>query len=125
MYRVVCLEKRASENSLEKCVGERLREERKRLGSTQDELAQVGGVNRNTQSSYEKADRSPDAKYLAAVAEIGVDVLYVVTGQRLPIPSDSLSADEAALLTAYRQVNDDDRPVLVRIATVFAKAPRP
>lgn len=106
-------------------IGNRLREERERLGFNQTDLATLGGASKNSQYNYEKGDRHPDTAYLAAVAGHGVDVLYVITGQRLPIPSDSLSADEAVLLTAYRQVSDDDRPVLVRIATVFAKAPRP
>lgn len=105
-------------------IGNRLREERERLGFNQTDLATLGGASKNSQYNYEKGDRHPDSAYLAAVAEHGVDVLYVITGERLPIESDSLSADEAALLTAYRLANDDDRPVLVRIATVFAKAPR-
>lgn len=65
-------------------IGERLRSERSRLGMNQDELAKVGGVQRSAQSNYERGDRSPDAAYLALVAAAGVDVLYVVTGEKKP-----------------------------------------
>lgn len=103
-------------------IGNRLREERERLGFNQTDLATLGGASKNSQYNYEKGDRHPDTAYLAAVAEHGVDVLYVITGQRQPIAGDSLSAEEAELLTAYRTVNDEDRQVLTRIAHVFAKA---
>ncbi len=63
-------------------IGERLREERKRLGLSQDALCQIGGVQRRAQVNYEADERQPDAAYLAAVAAAGVDVLYVLTGSR-------------------------------------------
>ena len=63
-------------------IGERLREERDRLALSQPAFAEVGGVQKRAQINYEKNERYPDAAYLAAVAEAGVDVLYVLTGQR-------------------------------------------
>jgi len=63
-------------------IGARLREEREALGVNQTDFAQIGGVQRRAQVNYEAGDRSPDAAYLAAVAEAGVDVLYVLTGRR-------------------------------------------
>lgn len=57
--------------------GDRLREERVALGLKQEEFAQLGGVNRNTQGSYEKGELNPDTAYLTAVATAGVDVFYV------------------------------------------------
>lgn len=63
-------------------IGERLKEERKRFDFSQEALAQLGGVQRRAQINYESGERMPDAAYLAAVAQIGVDVLYVVTGLR-------------------------------------------
>lgn len=106
-------------------IGNRLREERERLGFNQTDLATLGGASKNSQYNYEKGDRHPDTAYLAAVAEKGVDVLYVITGKRLPIQSDSLSVEEADLLTAYRAVSEGDRQVLGRIAHVLAQVTTP
>lgn len=38
----------------------------------------------NSQSRYELGNSSPTAEYLAAIYELGVDVLYVITGKRTP-----------------------------------------
>lgn len=65
-------------------ITQHLREERKRLGLTQEELAIIGGVKVNAQSIYERGFRVPNAIYLASIAKAGVDVLYVVTGRRTP-----------------------------------------
>ncbi|NVZ95188.1 helix-turn-helix transcriptional regulator [Pseudomonas sp. D6002] len=63
-------------------ITDRLKEERIRLGLTKAELGVAGGVKVNAQNVYERGIRTPSAVYLAAVAKIGVDVLYVLTGQR-------------------------------------------
>lgn len=63
-------------------VGIRLREERERLGYNQTDFAAIGGVGRKSQFNYEEGERQPDAAYLAAAAAVGVDVLYILTGQR-------------------------------------------
>jgi len=63
-------------------MGARLRQERKRLGLSQKELGQLGGVAANAQGKYESGERVPKADYLAALASIGVDVLYVLTDKR-------------------------------------------
>lgn len=62
-------------------MGSRLRQERKRLGLSQREIGQLGGVAANAQGKYESGERVPKADYLAALANIGVDVLYILTGQ--------------------------------------------
>ncbi len=63
-------------------MGDRLRQERKRLGWSQTEMGALGGVAANAQGNYESGDRVPRADYLAALANAGVDVLYVLTGRR-------------------------------------------
>lgn len=101
--------------------GDRLREERLRLGlKKQEDLALIGGVNRNTQGSYEKGERNPDSAYLAAVAAVGLDVLYVLTGERKPQAADSISADEAQLLEHYRQLPPEDRAGVTKIVTAMS-----
>lgn len=90
-------------------IGERLKEERVRLGYNQGDFAAIAGVAKTSQFNYEKGERSPDAAYLAAVAEKGVDVLYVVTGRRTPEASSSFNGDEIDLVEHYRQLPENDR----------------
>lgn len=75
-------------------IGDRLRKERERLDLTQAMLAIHGGVKKLTQLGYEKGQSFPNAEYLGKVAEFGVDVLYVVTGQRTPIRQHIVAAVE-------------------------------
>lgn len=63
-------------------IGTRLRQERKRLGLSQREMGLLGGVAPNAQGKYESGERVPKADYLAALAQAGVDVLYVLTSRR-------------------------------------------
>lgn len=65
----------------------RLQGERKRLGFTQADFAQIGGVTRSTQVTYENGSRAPDVEYLGRVARHGVDVLYVITATRVGSPA--------------------------------------
>lgn len=103
-------------------IGDRLREERDRLGLSQAAFGELGGVKANAQGNYEKGDRSPDAAYLAAVAAHGVDVLYVVTGERTPEAADSITAAEAKVLECYRALPAADQGVLERTAAVLAES---
>ncbi|AGA74263.1 helix-turn-helix domain-containing protein [Pseudomonas putida HB3267] len=103
-------------------IGERLREERVRLGYNQADFAAIAGVAKTSQFNYEKGERSPDAAYLAAVAEKGVDVLYVVTGVRLPVHADQLSPEGAELMHLAQKIKDSDMAILVRMASAFAVA---
>lgn len=106
-------------------IGDRLKEERERLGFNQTEFAAIAGASKNTQYNYEKGERSPDADYLAAVAVQGVDVLYVVCGERKPVAADSIAEDESGLLDYYRVMAPDDRQSLVRMAYALARAADP
>lgn len=63
-------------------IGERLKEERKRVGLTQPELAEIASSAKRTVIDWEKGVSSPTAAQLAALASAGLNVLYVVTGQR-------------------------------------------
>ncbi|PHN59863.1 hypothetical protein AO268_17490 [Pseudomonas sp. ICMP 8385] len=101
-------------------IGERLKEERERLGLSQTDFAALAGASKNSQYNYEKGERSPDAAYLAAVAGVGLDVLYVVTGERVPKSAGSISAREAALLGHFRQLPEGEQANLVRTASALA-----
>lgn len=70
-------------NSTNVGLGERLKLERQRLGLNQADFGAKVGVSKTSQFNYEAGDRSPDTAYLQQAFELGVDVHYVVTGQRI------------------------------------------
>ena len=83
-------------------IGEILKEERQRLGMNQEDFAAVGGLKRRAQTLYEQDERAPDALYLRALAAIGVDVHYILTGERL---QSAVTSDERELLDGYRSMD--------------------
>lgn len=62
----------------------KLRDERTRLGMTQERFARLGGVSKATQVAYEAGHTSPQVEYLRRVAAAGVDVTWLVTDQAQP-----------------------------------------
>lgn len=61
-------------------LGTRLREERKRLGLTQVQVAAAVGISAPTQVGYELGHRTPDVNYETAIEALGFDGRYVRTG---------------------------------------------
>lgn len=100
-------------------IGERLRKERVRLGFNQAQFAAFAGVAKTSQFNYEKGDRSPDAAYLAAVAEKGVDILYVVTGVMTPKVVEGFTAAEDELVNQYRALPEADQAAVHRIVSAM------
>ncbi|MCQ4314458.1 XRE family transcriptional regulator [Stutzerimonas zhaodongensis] len=103
-------------------IGERLKEERSRLGFSQTDFGALAGVGKTTQINYEKGNGSPSADYLAAIAEKGVDVLYVVTGTRAAVTADGLSSEESEVLNHYRSMPDSDRAAIRRMSSALAES---
>ena len=100
-------------------IGERLKEERSRLGLSQTDLGAAGGVGKTTQINYEKGTGTPDAKYLAAVEALGVDVLYVVTGRRVPISNQVIAIDELEMVMNVRSLLSEDKEAVKRLMLAF------
>ncbi|MDH0744813.1 helix-turn-helix domain-containing protein [Pseudomonas sp. GD03842] len=97
-------------------IGRRLKEERKRLGLSQQEFGAVGGVEANAQGKYESGERIPRADYLADLEKRGVDILYVLSGKRTPLAIDALSEAERAIITHYRALGEKDRYAISQLA---------
>ena len=81
---------------------ERLREIRKGMNLTQADFGALAGVTVTAQLNYEKGTRNPDTAYLERLAAHGVDVVYLLTGERIPRGGAALSEAEAALIARYR-----------------------
>jgi len=103
-------------------IGKRLREERERLGLSQVAFGEVGGVQKRAQINYEADERSPSAEYLSAIAVIGVDVVFILTGSRSDVGSTALGPDEVALLGYFRQASADGRAAITAAAAAMAGA---
>lgn len=86
--------------------GQRLREERERLGLSQTVLAGMGGVRRLAQSQYEKGSSSPSVRYLTAIAHAGVNLDFVLFGRPPSFKSLSPSARHQVEEEAFRQVEE-------------------
>lgn len=95
---------------------ERLKEERERLGHSQTAFAALAGASKHSQINWEKGAASPNAAALAAWSDEGLDVLYVVTGQRTGVHD----AAEQVLLDSYRRCGSQARQHLIQTAALLA-----
>lgn len=112
-------------------IGTRLREERERLGMTQEGFGQAGGVLKRALIRYEKGERMPDATFLAAIAAAGADVLYILTGQRsgaaaaAPVaaepPAAQLSRRALAVAQNYEATSEEGKKIIEAAAFAAAK----
>ena len=82
-------------------IGIRLRTERNRLGYNQTEFGALGSVCKQAQVKYEKGVHFPGADYLQAIAKVGADVQFIVTGEAGNIGAP-MSPDEAMWLDYFR-----------------------
>jgi len=91
-------------NGLKAGFGKRLREERERLGLTQQEFAERAGIKRVTQFLYEKEESQPNYRYLMAISELSVDMHYLLFGRRRGV--GHLDFTPGTLRTIYRIVDE-------------------
>ncbi len=101
-------------------VGERLREERERLGLNQTDFGVLLGVSRGTQKNYELGANSLDLRYVTALEERGVDAAYVLTGRRSTPLGQLFSAAEEELINQFRTISDEDQKAIRRFLEAMA-----
>lgn len=104
-------------------MGERIKTERERMGMTIPRFAEVAGAAKNTVIDWQNGKSTPPAAKLAALASAGVDVLYILTGQRTagaPAP-EPLSREQRALLDNYEACGPEGRDAIRRTATALAQ----
>lgn len=68
-----------------------------------------------------KKDRtSPTAVQLSALSEIGVDILYVVTGVRSqPVVAPYVSQEKKELMDAFDEMSPEQRRAILEVGKVF------
>lgn len=106
-------------------IGDRLKEERERLRLTQPEFAEAAGAKKRTLIDWEKGVSSPTAVQLGALVAIGVDALYVLTGQRSqPVaPQATLPPRQRALLDNYEHTDEAGKKIIEAAASAAAQLP--
>jgi transcriptional regulator with XRE-family HTH domain len=100
--------------------GDRLRQERDRLGHSQQGLAELVGVQRAMLSRYERGLVEPGAGVLMRLAEAGVDVSYVLFGARSGA-ARTLTPEEAALLDNYNAADERGRAAARSVLDALAQ----
>ena len=95
--------------------GNRLKEQRKKMGLTQADAAQKAGIERETWGKYERGVFLPSGDVLVSFLNIGIDVsaLFSVSDRQ---PENLLAQDEQELLTHYRQASDNGKFVILSVA---------
>lgn len=111
-------------------LGARLKSERLRFGKSQAEMGLAMGVERETWGRYELGKLRPGIDVLRAMAELGADVPYILTGQRAPRAADvdrdaysaGLNPEEAALLDNYRHAGEAGRKAIREVGAALAQS---
>ena len=98
--------------------GGRLAEERKRLGLKQQDFAAKVGSDVAKQSLYENDRRELRADYLSRLAAAGVDVVYILTGERGQ--GNWLGEGASELLSAYFALPPDMQQALLAFAQTLS-----
>lgn len=89
-------------------IGERLKEERKRLNLSQTELCELTGITRKTLFSYETGERSPNVLFLSALFDHDFDVDYILKGEQDILRPSLMKKIQKAAESAFQMVNSTD-----------------
>ena len=91
-------------------------------GMSQQALAQACGISRQQQQSYESGALGPDAQYLHALADAGLEVVYLTTGEfPSPLPK-GMDRRTFAFLDNYRNCSPEVQAE-IQLALMIAAAP--
>ncbi|PHM36181.1 transcriptional regulator [Xenorhabdus mauleonii] len=101
-------------------IGNRIKEERERLGLSKMDFAHLTGYPGHVQTSYERDEIMPEGMYLQEITKHGCDTLYIITGHKeRPI---KLSIDEQELVKNYRAMNKALRLKISAISDTFTQS---
>ncbi len=100
-------------------IANRLKAAREGLGLSQQAIAEHCGVTARSQRNYEAGERLPDAAYLSRLVELGVDVVYVLSGTRTGAQPTADPA-ELLLLENYRRCSLDGKQSMLQNSVLQA-----
>ena len=104
----------------------RLKDERKRLGLTQAEIAEKCGISTRMWVKYEQGLSMPGGEVLMALSRLGVNVAYLFTESLIRTKDNStvpvaISMEEFGLLVLYRQATDNNKKIIMTLAEMVDK----
>ncbi|HBZ57526.1 MAG TPA: transcriptional regulator [Sutterella sp.] len=85
-------------------IGERIRDERERLGYTELQIAQLLGIPLETYQAQERGESDPGLFSLPRLEACGFDILFIVTGER-----NKPVQEESELLQRFRELSAKGR----------------
>ncbi|OOF80857.1 hypothetical protein BKG92_10130 [Rodentibacter ratti] len=96
-------------------IGNRLREERKKLKFSQKDFSKLAGVTVQAQFKYEHNRVLPRANYFVNISSLGIDVNYVLFGIKGELVRNE---EERRLLHLFRTSKDLQRFILFGIKLI-------
>lgn len=106
--------------------GERIKKERERLGYNHTDFAALASAGKHSQINWEKGASFPNSAVLEAWAKVGLDVLYVVTGQRNPSmvaeKVENFSPEKQRLLEAFDDMSAEQRRAILEMGRLLTQA---
>ena len=105
-------------------IGARLKDERERLGLSQEALGTRIGTTGRTIKKYEANETSIRATELLQMYGIGADVLYIFTGRRSQpvLPTADLSPRQRALLANHEAADEAGKRIIEGAAGLAAQS---
>jgi len=109
-------------------ISERLEEERIRLSLNKGQMAKAGGASDSAYTKYASGERDPPGGYLSELSKAGVDVLYVLTGNRsngVDSPGARyVTKQEEALLDNFQQCPKELQDAIAKLALAARREDR-
>jgi transcriptional regulator with XRE-family HTH domain len=102
---------------------ERLKEVREQLELTQDDMVSKTGIPKRSYCAYEAGEMAPNAKLLAGLASMGIDIGYLLTGRRIEntVSTPHLSSRQRALLDNYDHAPEAGKKIIEGTASMAAQ----
>lgn len=104
-----------------KNLSERLKNERKRLGFTQKQVAEKIGISEASWNRYEKYAAPFDVQVIFGLHENGFDMVYVLFGVRQVQESLMISDDFLNLFSMYNQLDSKGKKLFIEMAEIFIR----
>ena len=92
--------------------GKRLRQERKRLGMSVEDFAELSGIHANSLGNYERGERAVSAALMLAWHDVGVDVGFLLTGVRTIF---TIGAEEQGFLDNFLRLDVEEREIVLAL----------
>ena len=103
-------------------ISQRIFAELKKAKRTQKDLSVATGIPTSTISAWNKNGALPSADYIVPLArELGVSVLYLLTGEKESNPNEFLTKEEQILLENYRKLGAKQKNAIFEHAENLAK----